>query len=68
MIFSNNELAKIPHILSEPRFTTYLQHCENNKANALAVYQWNMQISAAFVLPLHCLEVSIRNGDPLIKP
>jgi hypothetical protein len=62
MIFSSDQLSNIPHILSEPRFATYLQHCNNDRICALQLYQWNLELSAAFVIPLHLLEVSIRNA------
>lgn len=62
MTFSRKQLFKIPHILSEPRFATYLRYCDNDKARALALYQWNMELSAAFIVPLHLLEVSLRNA------
>jgi len=62
MTFSHDELSKIPHILSEPRFATYLQHCSNDKSKALKLYQWNLELSSAFIVPLHLLEISIRNA------
>ena len=62
MPFSPEQLDRIPHILSEPRFTTYLRHCDGNRQEALRLYQWNLEISAAFISPLHVLEVSIRNA------
>jgi hypothetical protein len=62
MEFSVQHLARIPHTLSEPRFATYLQHCDNNKDLALRVYQWNLELSSAFFVPLHLLEISIRNA------
>jgi len=61
-MFSNKELNEIPHILSEPRFATYLRHCKNNKSDALALYKWNLQVSSAFITPLHLLEISTRNA------
>ena len=61
MLYSHEKLQEIPHILSEPRFATYLKQCENEKQRALQLYQWNMEISSAFIIPLHLLEISIRN-------
>ena len=62
MPFSTDQLTNIPHILSEPRFATYLQHCGNNKMLALRLYKWNLELSSAFIIPLHLLEVSTRNA------
>jgi hypothetical protein len=62
MDFSEVQLAKIPHTLSEPRFATYLQHCGNDKTVALNLYKWNLELSAAFMVPLHLLEISLRNA------
>lgn len=61
MQFSEKHLVSIPHILSEPRFATYLRYCKNNRKDALRLYQWNLELSSAFVIPLHLLEISIRN-------
>ncbi len=62
MTFTHNELSKIPHILSEPRFATYLRHCHNDREQALRLYKWNLELSSAFIVPLHLLEVSTRNA------
>lgn len=62
MHFSNEQLSNIPHIISAPRFATYLQYCCNDRTKALKLYQWNLQLSSAFVIPIHLLEVSIRNA------
>jgi len=62
MLFSNEQLSNIPHIISEPRFATYLQNCNNDRIKALQLYQWNLQLSSAFIIPLHLLEISIRNA------
>ncbi len=62
MPFSQEQLSKIPAVISVPRFTTYLQHCNNDRNLALELYQWNIEISSSFVTPLHVLEVTIRNA------
>ncbi|VAW42611.1 hypothetical protein MNBD_GAMMA01-1386 [hydrothermal vent metagenome] len=62
MTFSHTQLSNIPKTLSDPRFTTYLQHCDNSKELALQLYQWNLELSSAFIVPLHFLEISIRNA------
>ncbi len=60
--FSADELHELPTILSAPRFATYLQARNNNREDALKLYRWNLAISSAFMLPLHMLEVTFRNG------
>jgi hypothetical protein len=60
--FSKAELQNLPDVISAPRFATYLKAASNDKANALALYQWNFQISAAFFVPLQMCEIAIRNG------
>ena len=60
--FSRAELQQLPDIISAPRFATYLKATSNDKARALALYQWNFQISAAFFVPLQMCEIVIRNG------
>ncbi|MES2662849.1 MAG: hypothetical protein V4629_06070 [Pseudomonadota bacterium] len=62
MLFTDDQLSNIPYVLSPPRFATYLKHSQGNRAAALKLYQWNVQISSAFLIPLHFLEVSIRNA------
>lgn len=62
MPFSNEELHVLPDIISPPRFATYLQAMNNNKEAALLLYQWNLQISAALIVPLQVCEVAVRNG------
>lgn len=62
MTFTTDQLTNIPKVLSQPRFATYLQHCNNDRDKALEVYQWNLEISSAFVVPLHILEIALRNA------
>ncbi len=62
MLFSAEQLSNIPNVISAPRFATYLRHCHNDRVKALRLYQWNMELSSAFIIPLHVLEVSIRNA------
>jgi hypothetical protein len=60
--FTHAELHDLPTVISAPRFATYLKATFNDKAAALALYQWNFQISAAFFVPLQMCEIAIRNG------
>lgn len=60
--FSPGELHHLPNVLSAPRFATYLQRSENNREDALQLYLWNLKISAALMVPLHIVEVTLRNA------
>lgn len=62
MVFTEKQLLSIPEIISAPRFATYLQECNGSREEALRLYQWNLEISSAFVSPLHILEISLRNA------
>lgn len=59
--FTTDELHDLPSVLSAPKFTTYLQEKGNDRRAALDLYHWNLQVSAAFMVPLHVMEVSLRN-------
>lgn len=61
-LFSQDELDALPHIVSAPRFATYLRVTHGVAADALALYQWNAEVSAAFLLPLQICEIAIRNA------
>jgi len=62
MPFSHDELAELPKLISAPRFATYLQACANHTADALELYQWNLEISAAFIVPIQICEIGVRNA------
>lgn len=62
MQFSPDEIIHLPNVISAPRFATYLRVCNDHPASALALYQWNLEISAAFIVPLQICEVAVRNG------
>lgn len=48
--------------LSRPRFDVYLNACVGDRDRALRLYQWNAQLSAAWMHDLGHLEVAIRNA------
>lgn len=48
--------------LSAPRFAVYLTATGGDRARALALYEWNAQISAALLHDLAHLEVGLRNA------
>ena len=60
--FTADELRELPRVISAPRFATYLQAMGNDIESALKLYQWNLEVSAAFIVPLQVCEVSARNG------
>lgn len=58
---------KIIACLSTPRMTTYQQVVTHKPQNeqtlaALALYRWNVEVSAAFMAPIHLCEVVVRNA------
>lgn len=48
--------------LSEARFRGYLKTAGGDVDVAARLYQWNLDVSAAFYSPLHWLEVTLRNA------
>jgi hypothetical protein len=48
--------------LSTQRFAPYLAKTGGDVSAAIAWYWWNVDVSAAFYAPLHCLEVTLRNA------
>lgn len=47
MVFTPAELHELPSVISAPRFATYLQATGNDRARALGLYKWNLDLSAA---------------------
>ena len=62
MPFTPDELNELPIVISAPRFATYLQAMANNHEQALALYEWNLDLSSALTVPLQVCEVAVRNG------
>lgn len=58
----------IRRAFSAPRMRPYLATSGQDERRAVALYWWNIEISAAFYGPLHCLEIALRNAlhDQLI--
>ncbi|MGH3695623.1 MAG: hypothetical protein ACRDRX_16820 [Pseudonocardiaceae bacterium] len=52
----------IREVLSIPRFAPYLARTNGDTEAAIRLYWWNVEISAAFYNPLHCLELGLRNA------
>lgn len=62
MPFTHEEIQQLPDILSAPRFATYLSVKGGDKVAALELYRWNLELSAAFFVPLQICEVALRNS------
>lgn len=48
--------------LSVPRYRVYLAAADGDAGQALALYEWNSQLSAAFHRDLAHLEIALRNA------
>lgn len=62
MSFCIEHIQQISDVLSKPRFSTYLEACDGDEELAFALYQWNLEVSTAFMVPLHVFEVTLRNA------
>lgn len=65
--YTQANLQSFDDAFSQARLDTYLQHAKLTNAlatneDALDLYIWNLQVSAAFQGPLHVLEVCLRNA------
>lgn len=60
--FTHDEIQRLPSVLSAPRFATYLFEMAGDRAAALELYRWNLELSSAFIVPLQICEVSVRNS------
>jgi hypothetical protein len=49
-------------VLSRPRIDGYLAASAGNVDAAVALYRWNVEVSAAFAVPLHWAEMGFRNA------
>ncbi len=61
-IYTPNNKNSLVKALSGERLSTYLNENDNNLEEALGLYIKNIEISAAFLIPLQVLEVTIRNS------
>lgn len=48
--------------LSLPRLRRYIRAAHGNARTAERLYWWNIEVSAALLGPLHCLELALRNA------
>lgn len=54
--------AWLHRALSPARFRSYVTAAGGDVETARRLYWWNVEVSAAFYGPLHCLEVALRNA------
>ena len=52
----------IRDVLSTPRFASYLAASSGDVGRAISLYWWNVEVSSALYIPLHCLELALRNA------
>lgn len=63
MTVPSTNLMAIIAVLSAQRLGTYTAAClGGSNEEAMELYGWNGEISAAFMLPLHICEVTVRNA------
>ena len=55
-------MESLKRCLSADRMSKYLRASQGSLSNALALYNWNTAVSAAFYGPLQWLEVTLRNS------
>lgn len=62
-VFSGNEaLANaLAGTISKPRLHRYIQEANGDKAYALALYHWNIELAQSMYLPIQVWEVTLRN-------
>jgi hypothetical protein len=49
-------------VLSQPRIDGYLAASSGDVDGAVVLYRWNVEVSAAFAVPLHWVEMGFRNA------
>ena len=54
-------LAGLPRLISTPRLSPYVVACGGDTSEAVRLYTWNVEASAAFWGCVHALEVGLRN-------
>jgi hypothetical protein len=52
----------VPAVLSDARFAPYLVAAHGDADTAIELYTWNLDASAAFLVPLHWTETALRNA------
>lgn len=55
-------LPGLPIVIGQDRFEKYLRTCRGDQTQALRLYSWNVEASAAFLGAFAALEVGLRNA------
>lgn len=58
----HTEYLQVIGSLGAPRFARYLTEAAGDESQALALYRWNTEMSAAIYESLHLVEVAVRNA------
>jgi hypothetical protein len=61
-VYTPETLADLETVLSVDRFATYTAAAGGDRRRAIALYDWNGAVSAAFYIPLQAVEVALRNA------
>jgi hypothetical protein len=61
MYFNKRALSAIPNTLSQARFSKY-RSLSNDTREAIKLYQWNLELSSSYIIPLHFFEIVVRNA------
>lgn len=56
------EAELIAAAISSDRLAPYLARCSGDPLAAIRLYTWNIEVSAAFLGPLQCFEIVLRNA------
>jgi len=59
---TKEDVERLFRALSSDRMSTYHAICGDNHFEILELYNWNIEISAAFYWPLQAVEVGLRNS------
>ncbi|MFT4167450.1 MAG: hypothetical protein QM650_19615 [Microlunatus sp.] len=58
----SQEQATLQRLLSRARLAPYMEVSDGSWAHAIALYDWNTKIGAAFFESIHYLEIGLRNA------
>ena len=58
---SSAEAGELRRSVSEPRFATFLGKANGDELLALALHDWNTEVSVAFMVPLAHVIIGVRN-------
>jgi hypothetical protein len=60
-IYTTVILKSLEEALSAERLTTYISLANGDLEEAMCLYLWNVELSESLQLPIHVLEVAVRN-------